>query len=110
MGKIKVGILGIVISDYKLKDLLKNKVVYLIAALRLLVIPCAVALALKLLKLDSLVIPALMILAMPCGMNTIIFPKLVGEDCAPGASLAFITTILCCLTIPLCLLLFGGIA
>lgn len=99
-------LMGIVISDYCLKNLLKNKEVYIITALRLLVIPCIVALGLKLLRLDSLVLPALMIFSMPCGMNTIIFPKLVGEDCAPGASLAFVTSILCCLTIPLCLLLF----
>lgn len=102
-------LLGIVISDYSLGKLLKNKEVYVIAALRLLVIPCTVALGLKLLKLDSLVVPALMIFSMPCGMNTIIFPKLVGEDCGPGASLAFVTSILCCITIPLCLWLFGGV-
>ena len=110
MSPLSMLLMGIVISDYKLKDLLKGKVVYLIVAMRLLVIPCSIGFILKLLNLDSLIIPSLMILAMPCGMNTIIFPKLVGEDCAPGASLTFISTILCCLTIPLCLFLFSGIA
>ena len=41
------------------------------------------------------------------GMNTIVFPKLVGEDCKPGAALAFITTILCIVTIPICLFVLG---
>ena len=44
---------------------------------------------------------------MPCGMNTIVFPKLVGQDCRTGAGLACVTSILCCITIPLCLWLFG---
>ena len=48
-----------------------------------------------------------MVLAMPCGMNTIVFPKLVGEDCKPGAALAFITTVLCIVTIPICLFVLG---
>ena len=63
--------------------------------------------ALKLLGFEELVLPALMVLAMPCGMNTIVFPKLVGEDCKPGAALAFITTILCIVTIPICLFVLG---
>ena len=50
---------------------------------------------------------ALLVLAMPCGMNTIVFPKLVGEDCRTGAALTCVTSILCCITIPLCLWLFG---
>lgn len=98
---------GMVISDYAMKDMLGRWQVYVMAALRLLVIPCTVGLVLKLLSLDMLVLPAIMMLAMPCGMNTIIFPKLMGEDCKTGASLAFFTTALSCLTIPLCLLLFG---
>lgn len=99
---------GMVISDYKLKDLLSRWQIYVVVALRLLVIPCTVALSLRLLALDTLVIPALMVMAMPCGLNTIVFPKLIGEDCKIGASLAFVSSILCCATIPLCLLLFGN--
>ena len=35
-----------------------------------------------------LVLTALMMHAMPCGMNTIVFPKLVGQDCRTGAGRA----------------------
>ena len=67
---------------------------------------CAIAGALALLGLDDVVIPALMMYAMPCGLNTIIVPRLIGEDCKPGAALALLSNLLACVTVPLCVLLF----
>lgn len=100
---------GMVISDYAIGSLLKDRTVYVVTGLRLLAIPLAMAAVLKLLGLDGLLIPAIMVLAMPCGLNTVVFPKLVGEDCSTGAALAFVSSILCCVTIPLCLWIFGAI-
>ena len=75
---------------------------------RLLVLPCATAGVMTLLGIDPTVTAvALLVSAMPCGMNTIVFPKLVGEDCRTGAALTCVTSILCCVTIPLCLWFFG---
>jgi len=107
MSPVSMLLTGIVISDYKLKELLSQWQVYVIAFMRLLVLPCIAGVALRLLKLEMLLLPTLMVLAMPCGLNTIVFPKLMGRDCKPGAAMAFITSILCCITIPLCLLFFG---
>ena len=98
---------GMVITEYAMKDMLSRWRVYFVTAMRLLVIPCVVGLALRLLRLESLVLPTILMFAMPCGMNTIIFPKLQGEDCKTGAAMAFVSTVLCCITIPLCLWLFG---
>jgi predicted permease len=77
-----------------------------IIAMRLVVIPCVVVAILKLLKLEMLVLPTLMVLAMPSSMNTIVFSKLMGQDSKPGASMALVSTLLCCATIPLCLWIF----
>ena len=107
MGPISMLLTGMVIAEYKLMDMFTNKVVYLLGALRLLIIPSVTALALIALGLRNLVPPVVMILCVPCGMNTIVFPKLVGEDCKTGAALTCVTSILCCATIPLCLWLFG---
>ena len=74
--------------------------------LRLLVIPCAIAAALMLVGAKDAVMPALLIYAMPCGLNTIVFPKLIGEDCHIGAGLACISSVLACVTIPICIELF----
>lgn len=107
MAPVSMLLTGMVISDYAMRDMLGRWQVYFVAVLRLLVIPCAVGFAMKLLRLDAMVLPAIMLLSMPCGMNTIIFPKLLGEDCKTGAAMAFFTTVVCCLTIPLCFILFG---
>ena len=107
MSPVSMLLAGVVISDYKFRDMLSQWQCYIIAALRLLIIPLAVGFAMKLLGFEWLVRPAIFVLAMPCGMNTIVFPKLVGQDCKPGAAMAFITTILCIATIPICLLVLG---
>ena len=110
MSPISMLMTGMVISEYPIISMLKDRAVYLVTALRLIVLPLAAAFVLRLLGLDGAVIPAVMFLAMPCGLNTVVFPKLVGEDCSTGASLAFVSSILCCVTIPLCLLLLGGLS
>ncbi len=108
LGPMSMLLTGIVISQYKLLDLFTNRAVYAMSVLRLLGLPCAVAGLMRLMGIDPTVTAvALLILAMPCGMNTIVFPKLVGEDCRTGAALCCVTSILCCATIPLCLWLFG---
>lgn len=108
MGPVSMLLTGIVISQYKMRDLFANRPAYAMSVLRLLVLPCATAGMMTLMKIDPTVTAVvLLVLAMPCGMNTIVFPKLVGEDCRTGAALTCITSILCCITIPLCLWLFG---
>lgn len=99
-------LVGMVLSEFDFISLLKGRVNYIVAVLRLLVIPCVIAGSLKLLGLDDIVIPALLMHAMPCGMNTIIYPRLVGEDCRPGAALTILTSLLACVTVPLCVVLF----
>lgn len=107
MGPISMLLTGMVISEYKFRDMLSQKSVYVMAALRLIVIPFAVCGLLLLLGLKDFLIPTLIMLALPCGLNTIVFPKLVGEDCKTGAALACLTSVLCCVTIPLTLWIFG---
>lgn len=107
MGPISMLLSGMVISQYKLTELFRNRESYLIALLRLVGIPCTVAIVLHALSLQTLIIPSITLLAMPCGLNTIVFPQLVGEDCGTGASLALVTSLLCVITIPLCLLVWG---
>lgn len=107
MGPISMLLTGMVIAQYDIKALLGNKSVYILAVLRLLVIPIGVCGLMVLLGLRELLLPVLVILSLPCGLNTIVFPKLIGEDCKTGAALACVTSVLCCATIPLCLRIFG---
>ncbi len=107
MGPISMLLTGMVISEYPLREMFVNKSVYVMCALRLLVIPCTVGGILLLIGMEEVLLPTLLILSLSCGMNTIVFPKLIGEDCRSGAALACISSILCCVTIPFCFWLFG---
>lgn len=99
-------LLGIVLSDFCLKELLLDKKYYLVSLLRLLVIPCVLGLILRSFCAPEAVVIVGMLYAMPCGLNTIVFPKMVGENCKIGAGLACISSTLACITIPICVEVF----
>lgn len=106
MGPCTMLILGMTLSEYRFGKLLKNPMNYFIAAMRLIIIPAIFVVLFKLLGLDNVVLPALIVYSMPCGLNTVVFPKLVGEDCETGAALTLISTALSMATIPLMLTVF----
>ena len=107
MGPVSMLIAGISISEFGLRPLVSEPRAYTLAAFRLLGAPLAVGgLAALVCRADTAAIAALYF-AMPCGLNTIVFPKAVGEPCRMGAALVFVSTVLSLLTIPLVLFLFG---
>ena len=103
MAPVSMLLAGITISEFASKKLVSDKKVYLVCLLRLLVIPIAVFLVMKPFFSQSALRSAVLLNAMPCGLNTILFPKLIGEDCELGAKLAFISNIMALVTIPLIL-------
>lgn len=107
IGPLGMILAGIVISEYKLTDLIKDKAAYIVSFVRLVAIPLSVGFTLKLLGLHDLALYATLFCTLPCGLNTIVYPKLVGEDCKFGAKMAFLTNILCCLTVPINLHILG---
>ena len=101
-------LVGIVIAEFGVLTMVKNPRAYIITALRLLVIPIAIGGVLSLLHVQRwILVSAILMYAMPCGMNTIVFPKNAGHDCSTGASLALISNLLACGTIPLVFYIFG---
>lgn len=108
MSPVSMLLIGMVISQYNLKELLSNKQAYLICALRLLIIPAAMFALLKITNLEIALASAILTYAMPCGANTIVFAKMTGQDCKTGASFTLISTVLALITIPLCVHFFIG--
>lgn len=106
IGPVSMLLMGIVISDFSLKDLLTDVKTYIVVALRLVGIPLLVGGVLSLFCETSVVQTAVLFFAVPCGMNTVVFPKLVDENCKIGASIAMISTALSCLTLPIVLSIF----
>lgn len=107
MGPVSMLLAGITISEFQFPALLKNKKNYIIVFLRLILIPGILGLLLLPLNNPVLLQSAVLLYAMPCGLNTIVYPKLVDEDCEIGAGMALVSNVLACLTIPLMCALFG---
>lgn len=105
MSPIAMILTGIVISGYTFKTLFGRGSLYVIMLLRLIVIPCLLGLLINWIY-PSVLIPTLLCYSMPIGMNTILFPRLVGENCEIGAGLVCITTVMSCVTIPIVVTLF----
>lgn len=100
---ISMMLTGMAISQFSIKELLCNKKVYVICAVRLALMPVLVWVLVKLCGFTFALLPAVLLYAMPCGMNTIVFPKLVDKDCRLGAATVLISTIVSMVTIPICL-------
>ncbi len=105
MAPISMILAGIVISEYNPRELIGDVRVWIVTACRLLLFPAAISLVLRPFAGETARILAVLMSALPCGLNTIVFPKLVEEDCKPGAALGLLSNILACATIPLCLML-----
>ena len=111
VGPLSMILTGMTLSTFALRELVSDGRAYLFAALRLFGLPLFVMGFCRLAALTGLlpesVLPcAVMMACMPCGLNTIVFPKLVGEDCGIGARLALLTHLFSCATIPIWLSLF----
>ena len=100
VGPISMILTGITLSAFAFCELIADKTAYIFSAIRLLVIPAAAYFTCRLLHLDNILPMALIITCMPRGLNTIVFPKLIGEDCKPGARLALITHVFSLATLP----------
>ena len=100
VGPLSMILTGITLSTFMIKELVCNKTAYIFSAIRLVVIPGLAYLICRVAGLDTLLPMILIITCMPCGLNTIVFPKLIGEDCKPGARLALITHVFSLATLP----------
>ena len=100
MGPISMLLTGIVISEYNLKAILGDGKIFIMSALRLVVIPILIGLVLSPFVEKEIVRTAVLLYALPCGLNTVVFPKLVGENCRIGAGLALVSHLAACATIP----------
>ena len=107
MGPISMLLAGIVISEFGVKPLFSEKRAYVLSVFRLVAAPLFVGGLAYLVFGREIGAVAALYFGMPCGLNTIVFAKAVGEPCKSGAALVFVSTVLACITIPAVLFLFG---
>lgn len=115
-GAVSMLLMGIVVAEQRLLSIITDFRIYITVAIRLFVIPGLVGGSfwgiLPLFGFSpeatrELVRYSLMIFAMPCGLNTIVFPKLVGKDCKLGAGFALISVAGALFSIPFWLTIWG---
>ena len=107
MGPVAMLLAGIVIGGYKIGEILKEKKVYILSFLRLIVIPGIFLTVLILIKapLDVLTF-TLIAFATPLGLNTIVYPATYGGETKTGASMNMISSTFSVITLPLMYYLF----
>ena len=95
-------VIGIVISDFKILKLFSNWRAVLFALIRMVALPLVLRFLLPLLPLEQIVIQmAVLLYALPCGMNSILFAKMVDEDVHFGAELVLVSNVIAIVSIPL---------
>ena len=105
MSPVAMLIVGFVLANYSLKKLSKNVRIYISCVVRLVAIPLAVYLLMRVLQVgENVMRVAVCISALPMGLNTIVFPEAYGGDATTGAAMALISHIMAIITMPV---LFG---
>lgn len=112
MGPVTMLLVGLVLSGFTMRQILPNWQSWVFSVIKLVIAPAIVFGICKVLglfvNLPASVYPtAVFVAAMPCGLNPVIYPRLLGKDCSMGAKLIPLTALLSVATIPLWLYLTG---
>ncbi len=107
MSPLAMLLTGFVVGNFSLRQLVRDKKVYIASIIRLIILPTLFMLMLILLKTDKAIIRvAICATAMPLGLNTVVFPAAYGGDTTPGASMALVSHVLAVVTIPIMFAIF----
>jgi len=92
---------GFVLGGFSLKDLFKGGRSYMMSGLRLVGIPALVGGVLFLLGIRGMYLALpVMILAMPLGLNLVVFPESMGIDASSNAKMCFVCNLLTICVLP----------
>ena len=107
MGPLAMILAGVVMGGYGFRNLIKNKKVYIVSFLRLILIPTLILSIATWAGVEDFT-KTLMLIAFgaPLGLNTIVYPATYGGDTHTGAAMTFISTTLSLITIPLLYYIF----
>ena len=102
MSPVSMIMTGFVLGSLKFKQIFSSARAYVVAAVRLVVIPLIFGAALLALgaKGELMIIP-LFIASMPIGLNVVVFTEANGRDSTDNARMCFISYILSFITVPL---------
>jgi len=100
--------IGIILAELHIKDILGDSSMYLVALMRLLVLPILTFLVLNALNVEGLVLTIPVVLsAMPAAANTAIVAQRYDNDYQLASKMIFVTTLSVIVTIPIILKIIG---
>lgn len=98
---ISMIVIGSILAEIHIKEILDKELFYF-SAIRLIVIPVAVLVILKLIGIDSLVTGVIVLLsAMPAGSTTVMLADKYRGDSGFASACVFLSTVLSLITIPI---------
>lgn len=107
MAPVAMLLTGIVLAGQPFKSMFMNIRAYIASTLRLIVIPLLVACILYVINIrGEMLLLASVTLAMPLGLNSVVFPTAYGGDVTSGSQATFISNLLGIITIPIMLSVF----
>ena len=110
MSPIAMLLTGITIASIDLKAAAKNRMVYILSIIRLVIIPLIAIGILSLIPISyGLALCTVCALAMPLGLNSVVIPSAYGLDTSAAAGMALISHVLSCISIPVIFMLFDMI-
>lgn len=102
MSPIAMLLTGMTIAKIDLKKAFSTVSIYVVSFVRLIAIPAVFLVLVKLLPLhETLEYCIICNLAMPLGLSTIVIPAAYGKDSTAASSMALISHLLSCITIPI---------
>ena len=107
MSPLAMLLTGMTVAKLDIKKTLSDKSIYLVSAIRLLIIPVISIFILKFIPMSyGLKLCTVCSLAMPLGLNTIVVPSAYGKDTSVAAGMALVSHVASCITIPIIFMLF----
>ncbi len=92
---------GLVMGARPLKELLSTKRSYFLELVRLIAMPLCIGIPLYLLGIRGVYLfLSLLVVALPAGMNVIVFPESHGEDATENSKIVFVSTLLSIVAVP----------
>lgn len=99
-------VVGAMLAEESFLDILKDKGVYIVTAMRLVAVPLAVFTVLKLIGFKGMFLGVpFLVCAMPGAANSVILSQMYGGDARFASKCVFITTIVSIISIPLMILM-----
>ena len=115
LGPVAMLIAGIVAANIDFKAMLKNKKIYKVIAIRMVVYPLIILVALKLLSLipvvnaEKILLISFLASITPAASTVMQFAQIHDHDAEYATSINILTTIVCIVTMPLFVMLFDVI-